>query len=223
MSYFSRVHLDPRGLDRKALVAVLAGDAYLDHSLIWRLFRGDDVNRDFIFRSERDETGKPVYYIVSQRMPESIAGLLMADTKVYAPRLEVDDKLSFSLRANPTVAIGEAGKKHSRRHDVLMHAKLKAVRDGESDTATAMDAAALGWLTQRAADWGVEIASASVLIERYEQHNLRHKGRNIEFSSVDYRGLAKVVDAAKLLHALNHGVGRSKGFGCGLLLIKRLG
>jgi len=51
---------------------------------------------------------------------------------------------------------------------------------------------------------------------------VRHKGRSIEFSAVDYQGAATVIDSAKLAVALRLGVGRAKGFGCGLLLIKRV-
>lgn len=223
MTYFSRVRVDPRGLERKMLGAALAGDAYLDHSLIWRLFPGDDMQRDFVFRSDPDETGRPVYYVVSQRLPQAIAGLLAVDTKDYLPRLDTGEALSFNLRANPTVAISEEGSTKSKRHDVLMHAKHRAKHAGDADVATAMDAAALAWLARRASDWGLDVAPQSVLIEGYAQHRLRHKGRQIEFSSVDYRGVAKVVDATKLLTALTQGVGRAKGFGCGLLLVKRLG
>ncbi|MEA3287021.1 MAG: type I-E CRISPR-associated protein Cas6/Cse3/CasE, partial [Candidatus Marinimicrobia bacterium] len=58
----------------------------------------------------------------------------------------------------------------------------------------------------------------------YHWHALNGKakrGTKSGFSSVDFTGELKVADVSKFRNALFNGVGRSKAFGCGLLLIKR--
>lgn len=224
MSYFSRVRVLPTKLDDEILQIALAGDAYRDHALVWRLFPGDDQERDFVFRAE--SRNPPVYYVVSQRPPQPSPALAV-ETRPYQPQLQVGEWLRFDLRANPTVSIKAEGAKRGKRHDVMMHAKRQ--HPGEPEQQQAMDAAARKWLQQHAVEWGLALDAETALIVSYQQHDLRPpksalhpKGRQIQFSTVDYQGCAQVTDPAKLCDALHNGVGHSKAFGCGLLLVKRL-
>jgi len=219
--YFSRVQLTANPRDSELLIQLSRhGEAYRDHALIWQLFPGDGVPRDFLFRSERNASGAVVYYVISQRPPQPSPGLFTVQSKPYAPQLAEGEWLHFDLRANPTVSRGAAGKK-SQRHDVLMDAKRQAGSD--DDAHARVDAAAQQWLLKRAADWGLSMREDSLLTSGYTQHRLRHKGQRIEFSSLDYQGVAQVRDSRLLTAALTSGVGRARGFGCGLLLIKRVG
>jgi CRISPR system Cascade subunit CasE len=218
--YFSKVQLARQPQDRELLRSLRChGDAYLDHALIWRLFPGDGVGRDFLFRRQKEESGPQSYYVVSQRVPHPVAGMLAVQSKLYQPQLAAGDWLRFDLRANPVVARKtEAG--CSRRHDVLMDAKRQTE---QSDTCNeAMNAAALQWLSARAPEWGLALREESVQTTGYTQHRLRHGGRQIAFSSLDYHGLAQVTDPERLAKALTLGVGHARGFGCGLLLVKRV-
>lgn len=59
----------------------------------------------------------------------------------------------------------------------------------------------------------------------YLWHSLREKDKKAKkpgFSSVDFTGEVEVTDVAKFKHALFNGIGRSKAFGCGLMLVKRI-
>ncbi|MBX9428375.1 type I-E CRISPR-associated protein Cas6/Cse3/CasE [Ralstonia pseudosolanacearum] len=218
--YFSRVRLKTRPRDM-ALLASLSrhGQAYRDHALIWRLFPGDGAERDFVFRRMQDDRGQTSYFVVSQRAPRAEPGLLDVQTKPYAPRMREGETIRFELRANPTVSRGTSGQR-SRRHDVLMDAKQQTI-DPQARR-TAMDAAAIDWLIRRAPGWGLAIAAECVLTSGYAQHRLRRKGQPIEFSSLDYQGIAQVTDTDRLTQALLRGVGHARGFGCGLLLAARL-
>ena len=70
----------------------------------------------------------------------------------------------------------------------------------------------------------------SVLQKGYCQHALRpgrwretgERHKAIQFSSLDYQGVAEVVDPEALRKALFEGVGHAKSFGCGLLLVRPL-
>jgi CRISPR system Cascade subunit CasE len=218
--YFSRVQLARQPQDRELLRSLSChGDAYLDHALIWRLFHGDGAERDFLFRRQQELSGPQSYYVVSRRLPQPVPGMLAVQSKPYLPQLVAGDWLRFDLRANPVVARKYEGG-NSRRHDVLMDAKRLA---GKSDTRNeAMNAAALQWLIARAPEWGLALNEESVLTSGYTQHRLQHGKRQIAFSSLDYLGLAQVADPERLTKALTLGVGHARGFGCGLLLVRRV-
>jgi len=194
------------------------GEPYRDHALIWRLFPGDGMARDFLFRRLEDERS---FYVVSARPPQAESGLFQIQSKPYTPKLELGEWLRFDLRANPTVSLRQEDGR-SRRHDVLMHAKHGVLAEQREQLGQMLDDAGRGWLLARAERWGLSIREESVLQNGYHQHRLRRKGRNIEYSSLDYQGLAQVIDPERLRQALLDGVGHSKGFGCGLLLVKRI-
>lgn len=217
--YFSRVQL-LAGLHQTPWLRELGqqGEAYRDHALIWRLFPGNGEKRDFIFR--RLDDGKS-YYVVSARPPQEDSGLFQIQTKPYAPQVTAGTTLAFELRANPVISRRTADGR-SQRHDVLMDAKRRAPADKAHKLAQVMDAAGKAWLLERAPRWGLAVHESSLLQKAYTQHRIKRKGQGIGYSSLDYQGVAEVTDADKLTHALLHGAGHSKGFGCGLLLVKRL-
>jgi CRISPR system Cascade subunit CasE len=217
--YFSHVRLrvSPRQDDWLRDLA-RHGEPYRDHALIWRLFPGDGEARDFVFRRLEDERS---FYVVSARPPQPDSGLFQIQSKAYAPQLEQGEWLRFDLRANPTVSIRQEGAR-SRRHDVLMNAKKGVVPEQREQLAQVLDAAGRDWLLTRAEQWGLAIREDSVLQNGYRQQRLRRKGGNIEYSSLDYQGMAQVADPERLSRALLDGVGHSKGFGCGLLLVRRV-
>jgi CRISPR system Cascade subunit CasE len=131
---------------------------------------------------------------------------------------------------------------HVRRrfHDVIMAAKKRlghplpdqASPDAREALAQAADEAAQAWLLAHAPAWGLEVLqqedfatgtlAPALEWSAYTQHRLHNKGRALSFSSLDYQGLARVSDPARLVTALTEGVGRAKAFGCGLLLVRRM-
>ena len=44
-------------------------------------------------------------------------------------------------------------------------------------------------------------------------------GNSVTISRVTFEGLCEVIDVQKMRHALTFGIGRGKGFGCGLLMV----
>jgi CRISPR system Cascade subunit CasE len=195
------------------------GEAHLDHALIWRLFPGDGMDRDFVFRRESDRSdklsGSASYLVVSERRPDE-GSIFSVDTKPYAPRIVAGERLRFDLRANPVVSRREGQK--ARRHDVLMDAKK---HDADSERKGRMYSAGLSWIMKRAPHWGLQLLEESVLMDGYRQHLLPGKGKRAGISTLDYSGLAIVVNPELLLRALTMGVGHSRSYGCGLLLVRR--
>ncbi len=231
MMYMSRVRVATEGLDRNKLVAVLGGDAYSNHQLLWRLFT-DDPQRSFLFRQETEQDqltagqnprGLPLFYVLSNEMPVAIPGLLEVETKPFSPALQHGDRLTFRLRANPTIS-RKTGAGRSVRHDVLMDAKTRCREEGNEnldEIRRSMDEAAVHWLESRSETAGFALESVPQL-SGYRQHAHERKGRDIRFSSIDYEGVLTVTDPNRFREMLCQGIGRSKAFGCGLMMVRRM-
>lgn len=225
--YFSRVRVNP-GAVRSVLNQT--GDAYREHALVWKLFPGDDIPRDFLFRADIDQQGIPVYYVVSRREP-ILHDALVVETRSYDPQLQAGELVRFDLRANPTVTAIQTGK----RHDVLMHAKHQAKAEGllPDEIEKRIESSGRQWLVERSMGMRVIVDSDdlpdgladSLVVSRYQQHRIRARKHEkpLQFSSVDYSGLAEVTDPDALRESLFKGEGRAKAFGCGLLLVRRIG
>ena len=83
------------------------------------------------------------------------------------------------------------------------------------------------WLNAQGERLGFELVMGSDGLNKlqnsgYAWHSLNSKGKKAGFSSVDFTGRLCVTDKAKFEQALFHGIGRSKAFGCGLLMIRRV-
>lgn len=233
MMYLSRVRVAPNGLDAATLARLMQGDAYGNHQLLWRLFPEQD-ERPFLFRQELEgesplasperPQGLPLFYVLSNVEPTPLPDLLHCEPKPFRPHLRAGQRLAFRLRANPTVARRDPGRKNSRRHDVLMDAKAAARAEGETDSASIgerMDRAARDWLTdeQRAERAGYHLDMPPA-VGAYQQHVQRRKGREIRFSSVDYEGVLTVTDSDRFWHTVSAGIGHSRAFGCGMWMIR---
>ncbi len=226
----SRVRVATEGLDRMSLVSLLSGDVYANHQLLWRLF-GDADQRSFLFRQETEldqlspdqaPRGLPLFYVLSEQIPAAVPGLLELETKPFSPLLVAGDRLTFRLRANPTISRKtEAGR--SVRHDVLMDAKTWCKHHGidvPKEVQGHMDEAAIKWLDNQSAKSGFALESFPQLTG-YRQHVIKRRGAEIRFSSIDYEGILKVTTPELFKEVLCRGVGRSKAFGCGLLMVRR--
>lgn len=226
MSYFSRITLNAGRVKPEQLTSLACGDSYRTHQALWRLFANDpDAERDFLFR--RDELYHGLrYFVVSQREPEDRDRIWLIETKPYTPAISQGQRFAFSLRANPVIKRkGEDGK--SRRHDVVMDAKqregykaqLRSEREPVIDIA---QRAGTEWLQKRAEVHGFLIAQDGVRVEGYHQHRSPKRGNQIAYSTIDFAGVLQVNDEALFAKALISGIGSSKAFGCGLLLVKRV-
>jgi CRISPR system Cascade subunit CasE len=84
-----------------------------------------------------------------------------------------------------------------------------------------IDKACENWLINRSEKHGF-IANN---IEHYAhvQHSLKYsKGNNASFNSIDYNGKLEVTNPELFFDMLVNGLGPAKGFGCGLMLIRKV-
>ena len=171
---------------------------YSRHQLIWKLFPSD-TKRNFIYSDTKDTN---VFFIVSKTKPVS-TDTLRVESKGYSPELKKGRVLSFQLTANPTVTL------NGKRHDIIINAKKKGLNE---------DSVAKTWLKDKGAINGFEVVDTE--ISGHMKNVMNTKGRKISYTSLTYSGCIRVKNVALFEKALFDGLGHSKAFGCGLLMVK---
>jgi len=204
-------------------------DPYGQHQALWKLFevsKGERAGRaEFLFRAESKDR-LPAFYLISRRQPRDHEGLWHIESKAYHPDIQVGDRLAFKLRVNPVVTrVGEAGSR-SKRHDVVMDAKLQMnwkhlPEDQRPTLAYVAQRAGEKWLSAREERLGCKVDGATVRADGYRTWR-KHGAKRIALSMLDLDGFLMVVDPKAFADALYNGVGPAKGFGCGLLLVRRV-
>lgn len=217
--YFSRIKLRDGGTSSREFWNAFR-NPYSLHQSIWQLFADHpERSRDFLYNVSA-QSQPPVIYAVSMRPPAGADPLWQVECKTYLPRLRVGMRLEFLLRANPVVT------RDGKRHDIVMDAK-KVSRFHESAATVCRPQAEIVqelcelWLRKRADASG--FLPLTVRADGYQQHLFakRKQQQPVRFSTVEFAGIIEVTDPQRMMTTLYEGVGPAKGFGCGLMLIKR--
>jgi len=214
-----------RNASPRELASFCRGESYQAHRLIWNFFSDTpDRERDFLYRHESAD-GWPVFYAVSKRQAIDNSGLWSVQSKRYEPKLSAGQRLAFSLRVNPIrTKRDEQGKHH--RHDVVMEAKTKLKNQrGYIEPAQIIQEEGERWLSERCEQNGFSVSPGSFRVDGYQQHRLYKGGgkQPITISTLDFNGILMVEDPRVFIEeCLFTGVGPAKGFGCGLMLVKRI-
>lgn len=227
--YLSRISLLPRARDDPIFWSGFGG-AYQSHHRVWDLFSdGPDRERDFLYRQEYT-TGLPSFICVSARRPNDRNGMWRVESKEYAPVLSEGQHLRFTVRANPIRTRwieGPDGKKVHKRHDVVMDRKMQLREEGIDrnkwpGSQQMVHDEGLAWLSSRSEDHGFTLFADEFMATGYlQQKFLKKKGKHlITITTMDLDGVLEVTDPVKMNETLMQGIGPSKGFGCGLFLVK---
>jgi CRISPR system Cascade subunit CasE len=228
--YFNRITADVRDLHRRYW------NPYEVHQKVWHFFEPDpDKDRRFLFRFDR-EGHKLRYYIVSDEPCLDLDKTWHSEHKAYQPQLKSGDRLSFQIRANPVVCINK------KRHDVVMHLKKRLANTANDEPIPPANQithrAAIEWLSRRAEPHGFRFDNSNLRVDEYRQHEfMKTKDRNrwkraskeerqniakIKMSSLDLSGTLEVTDPTAFTQSLFNGLGSGRGFGFGLMLIRRV-
>lgn len=221
--FLSRARLK-RDVPAIALARVLIPDdanarTDVSHRLVWALFAdAPDRERDFLWREE--QAGG--FMLLSARPPEDPHGLFDLDTKPFDPQLRAGDRLRFTLRANPVVARkaepGARGKRHDVVMDLLRHTAPGQRADIRTDRAAE---AGRAWLARQGEMYGFH-PNGDASIEGYLRVRVpRPSGAPAIFGRLDISGELEVRDPHAFASRIGVGFGRSRAFGCGLMLIRR--
>lgn len=207
--------------------------SYAIHQAVWGFFLGDsDKKRDFLYRYDY-KNGVPVVYIVSRDKPFSLRGVWSVESKEYSPCISNGDVLSFSVRVNPVVTRSsvndKTGKSVHKRHDLVMDYKFRCREEGKPFSYDdAMPAVGTDWLASRGDKFGFSVKAGSVYADSYERRVFEKPAvdgvkREAVIATLDLKGVLEVTDSEAFKEVLFNGIGPAKGFGCGLMLVKRFG
>ncbi|MBV7404214.1 type I-E CRISPR-associated protein Cas6/Cse3/CasE [Enterobacter sp. ENT03] len=215
--FLSRVTLDLNKLTPTMHQKWLEAQPYASHQWLWQLFPGQQA-RTFLFRHEPFRAGA-CFYLLSEGIPQAEHAFLTVETKPFAPQLCAGMTLHFALRANPVIT------RQGKRSDVLMDAKYQAKLQGvdPAEYWSRQVAAAKHWLKMQGEAKGFTVNQDDLdVIGQQQQRFVRKSGQAaVTFTSVDFAGRLLVTDATQFLETLRSGIGKSKGLGCGLMLIRR--
>jgi len=224
--YMSRLTLSHEQSALNALARVNAKGGYRLHQLVWDLFEDGGGKRPFLYRYDRWQ-GLPRLMVLSELEPEDKKGVWRIESKPFAPQLTAGELLAFSIRFNPVIKKRDE-QRRQHRHDLVMELKKRLAREEVPrlrwpSQAELASRAGAQWLSQRAEAAGFRLQEGALMAEEYRQHRLRKPGKPpIQFSTLDCSGLLTVVDSQLFLQTLKAGLGPAKGFGCGLLLVRRV-
>lgn len=217
--FFSRMTLSPAAeSDPDGPFWRVAADPYRLHQEVWRLVGGGPgAERDFVYRAESSGR-RPTLYALGPRPASDPDGLWITESKAWHPALAEKDELAFRLRANATVRLG------STRHDVVIHARQKLREQGvpadeQPPRRELEQRAGRAWLVERAEGHGFEVID--LVVEGHHLVDMPRRGRRIRIATLEYSGRLRVLDVERFGATLARGIGPSKAFGCGLLLVRR--
>lgn len=214
---------------------------YALHQAVWRLFpHAAGKPRDFLYRVDT-VAGRPQVWTLSPQPPQT-SSLWRCEAKEVEPLLQAGDRLEIEVRVNPVVSTrkpenrhepagdpANAGRGKKRRHDVVMDLKSrlrwKERRPEERQSeAELVQQATSEWLAARAGRAGMRILSLRA--EGYRQDRFQRPGQaagvKVELGVCDLQGIVEIVEPEAFLATWRQGLGPAKGFGCGLILMRRV-
>ncbi|HIJ95861.1 MAG TPA: type I-E CRISPR-associated protein Cas6/Cse3/CasE [Desulfuromonadales bacterium] len=116
------------------------------------------------------------------------------------------------------------------RHDVVMEAKTKIdfknqPPEKRPHIATLIQDAGVEWIKEKGKEYGFSVVGSGTRADGYLQHRFFKKksSKPVTHSTLEFDGLLTVTDPEIFIEkCLFNGIGPAKGFGCGLMLVRRL-
>lgn len=196
-----------------------ARNPYDLHRQLWRLFPGEDREtrecseqdrQGFLFRIEDQSTGRPTRLLVqSRRAPARADGLLLLGSREIQPTPSTGQRLAFLLTANPVKTITDA-ERDAKPGKQSEKCRVPLIKEDDQRS----------WLVRKLAS-AATLESADILPHApLYFHKVKRAGKLV---TCTFEGVLRVNEPRQLAHLLENGVGPAKSFGCGLLLVRRLG
>jgi CRISPR system Cascade subunit CasE len=181
------------------------------HQRIWEAFNpvdGDGSARGFLYSVEETVDGCRAL-ILSDSVPTRPDWCPMAQwtTKTVPDGFLSHQKYVFSLTANATIT--RDGKRTSL-----------AKRELCSPHPWGWSGLLLDWLERKGVSGGFRFDRDAVSVLPLPVERFPYAGREVTFQFTRFQGVLEVTDHALFQITFNSGIGRAKGFGAGLLLLK---
>ena len=175
------------------------------------------------------EAHKKVYELVSDRplyrRDSNLALVVSADqptseveSKLYSPQIQVGERLHFSLRAEITRSKFMKGKR-GKKYDPVLE---KHNRDPSRSYADIVHEVGSLWLSEKSERYGFEVEDLTKIDYEPVSFVRPTDRRHIRLAVIDFEGILKATNSNVFINTLKIGIGRAKGFGCGLMLVRRI-
>lgn len=196
-----------------------ARNPYDLHRQLWRLFPGEEREtrssgeqdrQGFLFRIEGQGIGRPARLLVqSRREPIHADGLLLLGSREIQPTPSADQCLAFLLTANPVKSITDT-ERDAKPGKESERCRVPLIKEDDQRN----------WLSRKLAP-AATLESVDILphVPLY----FRKGKRAGKLVTCTFEGVLRVGEPERLAHLLENGIGPAKAFGCGLLLVRRLG
>lgn len=225
--FISRVPLNAARFSARQLMA----SPYRMHAAVESAFppggiRENDEGR-ILWRLDSQMQDHSVWlYVVSPEAPDFSHIIEQAgwpthlewESKDYAPllsRIMVGQQWQFRLRANPVrkAKVDKGLRPRANGEGIVGKIQGHVTASQQRD-----------WLIARAAAHGFEIlpddnGDPSVTVSQRHQERFGRDGKTVTLTTAVFDGRLKVTDADLFRQTLCSGIGRAKGFGCGLLTV----
>lgn len=165
------------------------------HKLVYSMFANSD-GREFLYYVDYSSIGHTTVLIQSPEMP-SAPKFGKLEAKLIPPPFYGFDRYRFRIRISPV-------KRHNRKVISVMHRAEDIIP----------------WLYELGLKHGIYFDPASMEKEGDGTMHMKKNGCVITISYADITGVLEVKDRELFLNAVEHGIGRAKGFGQGMLLLK---
>ncbi|MDR4476039.1 MAG: type I-E CRISPR-associated protein Cas6/Cse3/CasE [Nitrospira sp.] len=205
-------------LSRVEIPWEFARNPYDFHRQLWRMFPGEPketrsndeaARQGFLFRIEANPIGRPACLLVqSRREPEATSGMVVMGTREFHPQPVSGERLAFLLTANPVRTITD-NQRDTKPNKKWEKCRVPLIREKDQRD----------WLSRKLADVA-EVVAANVL--PHPPMYFRKGNHSGKLVTITFDGLLTVNDPLRLTELLEQGVGPAKGFGCGLLLVRRV-
>ena len=195
-----------------------ARNPYRIHKDIWKLFpntskeprkSAEDERQGFLFKTEGSHSGRPTRFLVqSRQLPATSEKVIVIETKEFNPRPAGGQLLTFLLTANPVKTIMDRGGRKSSKGEPKK-CRVPLIKEDQQ----------IEWLKEKLMDAAV---IESVRVRPLPPLFFLKKGEPGKLAPVEFEGLVRVTNSKTFVALLQNGIGPAKGFGCGLMLVKRI-
>lgn len=174
--------------------------------VLWRLDRGEHHRTDLFVASP---TEPDLTHLVEQAGWPTTATWQTRDYRPLLHRLTTGQTWTFRLTANP---VRSARVKEGQDTQPVAHVTAGQQRQ---------------WLLDRTARAGFEVTAGAagepdVLVRDRRTLRFSRQRSTVTIAQATFDGVLRVTDADALRRTLVHGIGRAKGYGCGLLTLAPL-
>lgn len=184
-------------------------DSYTWHQFVWKFFpEREKESRDFLTRLDF-VSGSYRLFIVSRTYPIQPKNWTLEQCKTQEIPLSFfsNQHYRFQLRVNPTKKIRVGDTKDGTRKKNGKRIPLTKTED------------LIAWLERKGESAGFIIQNQQLIVHPNNEENfVRHAIRG-KHSSVDFQGVLTVTDSNLFLQTFIKGIGSSKAFGFGLLIM----